>query len=105
MHEVIKRPEAKRDIMAAAEYIAEHTGFNASERFLKATDAAFHALSRMPGIGMPRDYDNPAYAGMRMWPVPKFTKYLIFYLTTEDTVEIVRVLHGAQNIEEIFAPE
>ena len=58
----------------------------------------------MPGGGALRDYGDPALAGLRMWPIPKFPKYLIFYLTTEKTVEIVRVLHGAQNLQAIFAP-
>jgi plasmid stabilization system protein ParE len=61
-------------------------------------------LAATPGAGTPRDYDTPALAGLRMCPVPKFSKYLIFYLTTDKTVEIVRVLHGAQNLPAIFAP-
>jgi toxin ParE1/3/4 len=104
MRKVIRRPEARRDIIAAATYIAEHAGFNASERFLKATDNAFDTLSLMPRMGVLRDYGNPDFAGMRMWPVPRFNKYLIFYLVTEEELEIVRVLHGARNIQEIFAP-
>ena len=58
----------------------------------------------MPRLGVLRDYGNPDFAGMRMWPVPRFSKYLIFYMAHEEELEIVRVLHGAQNIQEIFAP-
>ncbi len=77
----------------------------ASVRFLESAQQAFGLIADVPGVGTPRNYDNPAFAGMRMWSIPKFTKYLIFYLTTEETVEIVRVLHGAQNIQAIFAPK
>jgi toxin ParE1/3/4 len=104
MRDIVRRPEAQRDILDAADYIAEQSSFNASDRFLAATEKAFKLLAAMPGIGTPRDYDNPSFAGLRMWPVPKFSKYLIFYLTIDEKVEIVRVLHGAQNIQEIFAP-
>jgi plasmid stabilization system protein ParE len=39
-----------------------------------------------------------------MWPIPRFRKYLIFYLSTDETVEVVRVLHGSQNLQELFSP-
>lgn len=103
MREIVRRPEARDDILDAADHIAIDS-LNASDRFLLTTEKAIKLLAAMPGVGTPRDYDNPALAGLRMWPIPKFPKYLIFYLTTETTVEIVRVLHGAQNIQAIFAP-
>jgi toxin ParE1/3/4 len=37
--------------------------------------------------------------GLRSFPV---TKYLIFYYCTEDIIEIVRVIHGARDIEAFF---
>jgi toxin ParE1/3/4 len=103
MHEVVRRPEARNDILEAAGQIAEYS-LNASDRFLAATENTIKLLAMMPGTGTLRDYDNPALAGLRMRPISKFPRYLIFYLTTETTVEIVRVLHGAQNLHAIFAP-
>ncbi|MBV9851333.1 MAG: type II toxin-antitoxin system RelE/ParE family toxin [Armatimonadetes bacterium] len=104
MREIIRRPEAKRDLMDAADHIAEHGGFDASDRFLAATEATFRKLALMPGMGVVRNYGNPELPGLRMWPVPKFAKYLIFYMATETRLEIVRVLHGARDIERIFNP-
>src|SRR5438046_1229810 len=105
MREITKRPEAKRDLIAAAAYFGEQAGMRVSGRFLKAAEAAFETLAFMPRMGVVRDYGNPDFAGMRMWPVPRFRKYLIFYLVTEEEIEIVRVLHGSQNIEGIFKPD
>ena len=56
-------------------------------------------------MGALRDYNNPRYAGMRMWPVPGFTKYLIFYQIGDTEIKILRLLHGAQDLAQIFAPE
>ena len=52
-------------------------------------------------MGSPRDY-GPNYPGLRMWHVPKFPKYLIFYQATDIELIIRRVLHGAQDIARIF---
>jgi plasmid stabilization system protein ParE len=38
-------------------------------------------------------------------PVTKFKRYLLFYLTVDDRIEVVRVLHGAQDIRRILNAE
>ena len=63
---------------------------------------AFSLLSEMPEIGVSRDYANSKFTGMRMWVLPRFKQYLIFYTVSDESIEIVRVLHGAQNLAEIF---
>lgn len=104
MRKIFRRPQAARDLMEAADYIAERGSLDASDRFLAATESAFRKLAEMPGMGASRDY-GPQFPGLRMWPVPKFTKYLIFYTATDELLEIVRVLHGARNIPQTFNPQ
>lgn len=101
---IIRSRQARTDVLNHAYYIAGTTNLNASDRFLKATEDAYKQLAEMPGMGAPRDYGNPVFAGMRMWPLPRYRKYLIFYRASEEELEILRVLYGAQNIQEIFAP-
>jgi toxin ParE1/3/4 len=101
---IVQSAEALRDVINIAGDISGISSLNASDRFLEATKQAFRQLAEMPGIGVSRDYGNPAFAGMRMWHVPRYRKFLIFYRTTETELEIIRVLHGAQNIQQIFAP-
>jgi toxin ParE1/3/4 len=55
-------------------------------------------------MGAIRTYQNSGLGEMRMWPVPKFSKYLIFYRVFGSDLEILRVLHGAQDLQAIFAP-
>jgi len=80
-------------------------GFDLSDRFLEATKEGFRQVAERAGLGALRNYGNPALLGMRMWPVPGFRNYLIFYLPTEDGLEIQRVLHGSRDLDAIFAPE
>jgi len=42
---------------------------------------------------------------VRMWPVPKFRRYLVFYRELADVVEIVRVVHGARDLPSLFSDD
>ncbi|WP_199348910.1 type II toxin-antitoxin system RelE/ParE family toxin [Microcoleus sp. FACHB-SPT15] len=42
---------------------------------------------------------------MRKWSVKGFEKHLIFYLSFDDYIEIVRILHAARDIEAILEPQ
>jgi toxin ParE1/3/4 len=54
----------------------------------------------MPGIGSPRYAEIPLVRGIRMLAIKDFEKYLLFYLESEDCVDVIRVLHGARDIPE-----
>ena len=94
--------EATEDAITIAELLAGRSRFNISDRFLNATTQAYRRLAEMPGIGSPRNYGQN-FSGLRMWHVPEFPKYLIFYRAIDTELTILRVLHGAQNIEQIFS--
>jgi len=59
----------------------------------------------MPQMGTPRQFRNSRLIGLRMWRVPGFEKHLIFYRVTEGGIEVVRVLHGARDIQRILDDE
>jgi toxin ParE1/3/4 len=39
-------------------------------------------------------------AGLRSFPVGR---YVIFYLQVQDSLQIVRILHGARDLDAVFA--
>jgi toxin ParE1/3/4 len=98
---VILDPEADRDIEDEFNYLADRS-IDAALRFLKATEETFDDLAEMPGMGSPRRFKNSKLAGVRMWPIKDFPNYLAFYLTTDESIRVLRVLHGARNIERIL---
>ncbi|MBI2432881.1 MAG: type II toxin-antitoxin system RelE/ParE family toxin [Candidatus Hydrogenedentes bacterium] len=98
---LLKRESAKRDIIDLAGYIAQDN-LDAAERFITAAEGAFQFLLQTPGAGARREYLNPALSGLRMWPIRGFKKYLVFYREGPETLEIIRVLHNARDIETIF---
>jgi toxin ParE1/3/4 len=71
-------------------------------RFVDAVQAAHERISDFPSIGARRYADLPFLEEVRMWAVPDFEKYLIFYLERDNYVDIVRVLHGSRDIPAIL---
>jgi toxin ParE1/3/4 len=98
---ITRRPEVRRDLVGIADYISGDSA-DAGERFLAAAEQTFQFLAINRGVGQLCEFADPACVGMRAWPVDGFRNHLIFYRTTEEGVEIVRVLHGARDIEALF---
>lgn len=48
---------------------------------------------------------EPTLAGLRMWPIRRFERYLIFYRQIPEGIEIVRLLHAARDLEILFEKE
>jgi toxin ParE1/3/4 len=100
---VDKRPQAIKDLADIAVYLAEEGGSdNLAFRFLDAAEATFEQLAAMPEMGVARRYRDPELEGVRMWRITGFESHLIFYRPTENGVEIIRVIHGKRDIEDLF---
>lgn len=101
---VVVRPRADQDLTEHAQYIARDN-VEAGLQFYAAAEETFHALAALPKMGPARNYRNPRLTGLRLWRVKDFEKYLIFYRTMPNGIEIIRVLRGERDIEAILAEE
>jgi toxin ParE1/3/4 len=99
--QIVKRPEVRRDLQGQFSYIARDK-LSAANRFLRAFDQTIKRLARAPERGTAWETNNPDWTGLRVMPVKGFENHLIFYFPVEGGIEIVRVLHGARDIEVIF---
>lgn len=97
-----KKPQAERDLLGYYVYIGERNP-DAADRFLRAAQDAIERLAAMPGTGAPRKFPNPELAGIRSLPIRGFENYLIFYLPTDEGIDVLRVIHGARDLDRIFA--
>jgi toxin ParE1/3/4 len=102
--EVIYFRKAQEDIDDITYYIAQDN-LEAAVAFFEAVESTCAMLSTMPDIGSARDYRNPRFAGLRMFPVKRYEKYLIFYESSDEELLVVRVLHGARDIAALFERE
>lgn len=99
--EIHEKPEAKIDLLQHFIYIGEEN-LDTAERFLSAVEDALAKLSEMPGMGPTRAFTKPELRDVRSWPVKGFQNYLIFYRATEKRLEVMRVVHGARDVDRIF---
>ena len=97
---IVVRPAARNDQLDIAEYYDAEGGEALGDRFIRQCDAGFERLSQFPESGSLVRSTHPKLEGCRFSLVPVFDKILIFYKVLPDRVEIVRILHGARNIEE-----
>jgi toxin ParE1/3/4 len=92
---VSKTPQAFHDLDTIADFIGLDNP-QAGLRFLDVLEGKFQLLAESPGIGRLRPELAPE---LRAFPVEA---YLVFYRQAPSGIEIVRVLHGARDIEAVF---
>ena len=95
MPQVLKRPLAEADLDDIWWYIAQDNP-DAADRLLDKIEEQCQALAQFPNMGINRDELMPT---LRSFPVGN---YLVFYLPTDDGVEVVRVLSGMRDIDALF---
>ena len=98
MAALVVRPRALADLAQIWAYIAQDSPDQA-DAFADVLADKFLALARRPGIGRLRP---ELVSGLRSFTVGR---YVVFYLATSRSIEIVRVLHGSRDIMGIFEDE
>jgi toxin ParE1/3/4 len=88
----LKSPQTEIDLTAIWDYIATDNP-RAADTLLGRIDATFNMLAETPFAGRDR---GELRADLRSFPVGN---YLIFYIPTPDGVDVVRVMHGRQDID------
>lgn len=97
-------PAARDDLDEIHAYIAADNP-QAADEVREAAFATFAILARTPGLGRVRHFKHSLLTGLRSFGVRPFSNYLVFYREREKRVEIVRVLHGARNLDAIFGDD
>ena len=95
---IVKSPKAKADLIEIWDYIADDSEIRA-DAFIQTIDKKFHILVIEPLLGVARDEIE---AELRSFPVGR---YVIFYRRISDGIEIIRVLHGARDLNFILNPD
>jgi toxin ParE1/3/4 len=95
---ILKKPLASADLLDIWNFIASDS-FEKADRFLQKIDSQLKILASNPGMGRKRDSLVP---NLRSFPVGN---YLIFYRPINQGIEVIRVLHGARDIQSLFEEE
>lgn len=93
--QIIRTPLANEDILAIWDYIAREN-VQAADQLLYKVDETLKKIARTPGMG---GLQEKYGIGIRAFPVGK---YIIFYRKIDDGIEVIRVLHGARNLDDLL---
>jgi toxin ParE1/3/4 len=102
---ITQRPRARIDLLEQFVYFGEEEGIELAERYFSAVDETCTLLVKQPRIGGLYDSGIPELAGLRRISVKGFENYLIFYLPHSGGIDVIRVIHGARDIENLFKAE
>jgi toxin ParE1/3/4 len=91
------RPLAASDLEEIVRYLDQNSE-SAGDRFLQEFARASEMLAEMPRLGTARR-KHGRLKGVRSWPLTSFGPYLIFYFPLNDGIEVLRIFHGARNVE------
>jgi toxin ParE1/3/4 len=92
---VIRSAQAATDLRGILKFLQQRSPA-AAQRLATKINERCERLGQFPGMGRPRDNLRP---GLRSIAVEG---YVILFQATPTAVEIVRILHGARNIDSIM---
>ena len=87
MPEYRLRPKARADIESIWNYTSRTWGTRQARHYLNGLRDVCTDLAKQPDMGRIRD---DLCAGLRVYPSGK---HLVFYLTVENGIDVVRILH------------
>ena len=95
---IVQRPEAAADLLDIWLHIAPQN-LAAADRLADRIALQCGHLAEMPRLGRARD---DLAAGLRSFTVGS---YVLFYVPLNDGIELIRVLHGARDLDALFSAE
>jgi toxin ParE1/3/4 len=99
--EVRLRPKAISDADSEYAYLAARS-LAAANRFIKAIDWSLDRLASFPLSGGAWKPEDPDLADIRVIILHGFPNHLVFYRVHDDWVEVIRILHGARDLEPLL---
>lgn len=93
MHKYRLTPSAKSDLIEIWEYTVETWSEAQAEKYLQDIEDKLHLLAADPELGKHRP---EIAAGYFSFPVQK---HIIFYLISDNHIDIIGILHGKMDID------
>lgn len=93
---------AVNDIIEQADWYEERANSRLGNRWESAVAQALLRIVKNPRSGAPCTFKAFELSNIRRMPVSGFPKHLIFYHIEKDSLLILRVIHGARDLESLF---
>ena len=99
MARVLRRLRAREDLFNIWLYIAEDGGEARADRYLRRLNDVISLLAQQPILGRAR---HEIAKGIRSFVAES---HVLLYLVVEDGIDLIRVLHGSQDIATAWAAD
>ncbi len=90
------------DVLDQADWYEQRADMALSRRWERAVFSVYLRLLQHPHLGAACSFDSDKLQGVRRASVPGFARHLVFYRIEETSSVILRVLHGARDLEPLF---
>lgn len=93
---------AAADIVEQADWYQRQSGPALAERWENAATSAITRVVSRPAVGTPCEFRSRELRTLRRANIPGFRKHLLFYTFDSEEVFIIRVVHGARDLEQLL---
>jgi len=94
---------AVADVLEQADWYQTRADRKLAQRWEKAVTSTLLRIARVPHAGVPCRFKAEELRGTRRLPVAGFPMHLVFYQFKEDEIRVLRVVHGARDLEALFS--
>jgi toxin ParE1/3/4 len=99
---IVLSDAAVADILEQAEWYESQEHRQLAERWEKAVAATFLRIAKAPSAGLLCHFKAEELLEVRRALVAGFPKHLVFYRFRDKELFILRVIHGARDLESLF---
>ena len=91
------------DIVEQAEWYTAQSGRRLADRWQKAVTLTISLASSSPPVGVLCTFRSPLLRDIRRLTIAGFPKHLLFYRFDDAEVFVLRVVHGARDLERLLS--
>ena len=100
--ELVLSDASVADIPEQGDWYVDQSGETLAKRWEKAVTKAVLSVVSRPTSGAPCTFQSPELHGVRRAAISGFPKHLLFYRFDGEAIFILRVVHGARDLERLF---
>ena len=93
---------AVADILEQADWYVAQSGDALAKQWEEAVTSAILRVVSRPAVGTPCTFQSPELRDVRRTTISGFPKHLLFYRFEGREIHILRVMHGARDLERLF---
>jgi toxin ParE1/3/4 len=101
-HRLVLSDAAVADILEQADWYAAQSGQALARRWEKAVTSAVLRVVTQPATGTLSAFASSELNDVRRTTIPGFPKHLLFYRVRDSEILILRVVHGARDLERLL---